>query len=142
MTIYLPDINFWINLAFDARTDHVAARTWLENEPDRHCVFCRYTQRGFLRLATTKAAVEHQLCTMNEAWLVYGRFFNDGRIGYSQEPEDLEIPWRGYSGGTLSSPNVWNDAYLAAFANALDIEVVSFDAGFAKFPRLKLTLLK
>ncbi len=43
-------------------------------------------------------------------------------------------------GGTFS-PNVWNDAYLAAFAMAGGYELVSFDKGFAQFSGLKCTIL-
>jgi predicted nucleic acid-binding protein len=35
------------------------------------------------------------------------------------------------------SPKLWNDAYLAAFALAAQLEVVSFDTGFAQFKGVK-----
>lgn len=36
------------------------------------------------------------------------------------------------------SPNLWTDAWLAALAQSLDCEMVSFDRGFRSFKRLRL----
>jgi predicted nucleic acid-binding protein len=38
-------------------------------------------------------------------------------------------------------PSSWTDAYLAAFAEAHSLTLVTFDAGFERWPALKLTLL-
>ena len=44
------------------------------------------------------------------------------------------------SEGETHSPKVWSDAYLAAFAEAAGIGMVSFDKGFRKFDGLVLTI--
>lgn len=52
----------------------------------------------------------------------------DRRIGYSAEPNELPETWQAFSEGPLSSPNLWTDAYLCAFANAARLTLVKFDA--------------
>jgi len=65
----------------------------------------------------------------------------DPRIGFADEPAGIEPQWRGFSQGSTFSPNVWNDAYLAAFAVTGGFELVTFDKGFARYPSLSHTLL-
>lgn len=56
-------------------------------------------------------------------------------------PQALETWWRQFTQFPQYSPNVWNDAYLAAFSLAGNYELVTFDKGFARYPGLKHTLL-
>jgi predicted nucleic acid-binding protein len=38
-------------------------------------------------------------------------------------------------------PSSWTDAYLAAFAEAHSYSMVTFDAGFERWPTIKSTIL-
>ena len=58
----------------------------------------------------------------------------DPRVELASEPANVEIPWRKFTQGQSFSPKVWNDAYLAAFADSGNLEVVTFDKGFAQYP--------
>ncbi len=78
---------------------------------------------------------------MSQAWAVYDNARLDSRIGFLQEPAALEGHWRQYSQGGAFSHNLWNDAYLAAFAVAGNHELVTFDRGFARYPGLKHVIL-
>ena len=99
------------------------------------------TQQGFLRLATNpKVAGPHAL-TLTEAWRHYDALLGDPRIAFADEPALLETHWRGFARGGTFSPNVWNDAYLAAFAVAGGHALVTFDKGFVRYPGLSATLL-
>lgn len=40
------------------------------------------------------------------------------------------------------SPDLWTDAWLAALAQAHDLEMVTFDRGFRSYSKLKLRLLE
>jgi predicted nucleic acid-binding protein len=59
------------------------------------------------------------------------------------EPSGARDLWLKLAVGNRPSPNVWMDAYLAAFAIMIDAELVTFDRGFVKFQShgLKLRLL-
>jgi predicted nucleic acid-binding protein len=43
--------------------------------------------------------------------------------------------------GLSFSPKVWNDAYLAAFAQAAAFDLVTFDRAFAQFKGVASTVL-
>jgi len=140
--MFLPDINVWVALAFHAHRHHISARTWFYNAPvDQIRFFCRDTQKGFLRLSNSKSVLPLAALTKTEAWQRYDAYQLDPRIGYATEPVGVEAHWRLLTQGTQYSPNVWNDAYLAAFAICAGLEIVTFDQGFKQFPNLKCTIL-
>ncbi len=47
-----------------------------------------------------------------------------------EEPPDLEPRFRALSRSRQASPKVWGDAYLAAFAEASQVTLVTFDRTF------------
>lgn len=79
--------------------------------------------------------------SMADAWVAYDALFADPKVAYLDEPEGIEQKLRELTKLTSFSPKVWNDAYLAAFAELAGLEVITFDKGFAKFPHLRFTLL-
>lgn len=105
------------------------------------CSFCRLTQMGFLRLATNRKAFPNDALPMNEAWRIYELMLSDQRVVFTDEPAGIEFAWRALTQDQTFSTHVWNDAYLAAFARTAELEVVTFDKGFAKFKDLRFTLL-
>jgi predicted nucleic acid-binding protein len=44
--------------------------------------------------------------------------------------------------GETYSPKIWNDAYLAAYALAAGLSLVTFDRGFAGYEELDHTILQ
>jgi uncharacterized protein len=139
--MFLPDVNLWLALAFDKHVHHLVAKNWFGGIPDGDCSFCRMTQQGFLRLATNPKVLGSEAVTLADAWRLYDRLLSDPRVAFALEPEGIEPLWRGHTRATLFSPNVWNDAYLAAFAQAVGYGLVTFDRGFAKFAGLACTIL-
>ena len=95
------------------------------------CAFCRLTQQGFLRLATNPKAFGAEAVSMSDVWPMFDEFLGDPRVSFANEPADIEPLWRGYTHRRAFSPKVWSDAYLAAFALAAGLELVTFDKGFA-----------
>jgi toxin-antitoxin system PIN domain toxin len=125
---YLPDVNLWIALAAERHALHRAARQWFGNLPDDRFAFCRLTQLGFLRLLTNKRVMQEEVMRPDQAWEAYRVLRLDRRIGYLAEPNELPEAWQAYTEGPLSSPNLWTDAYLCAFAHAARLTFVTFDA--------------
>jgi predicted nucleic acid-binding protein len=66
---------------------------------------------------------------------------SDERFVFYAEPIDLEQHLRRYTASGRVSPKLWQDAYLAAFARAAKLRLVTFDGGFQQFEGLHLTLL-
>lgn len=123
-----------------ALSDHIhqpIARDWLAtvSEPGS-ILFCRATQQTLLRLLTNTAVLAPYgipPLTNREAWATYAAFLADDRIVWAEEPEGLESRWRELAVRDTSSPKLWMDAYLAAFAWAAGCVMVTTDAGFAQF---------
>ena len=137
----LPDVNVWLALTFDSHVHHPAAKNWFDVLTDEICLFCRMTQQGFLRLATNRKVFGSSALTLSEAWQNYDIFRSDPRVSFGDEPVNLEAHWRGFTTRQSYSPHVWSDAYLAAFAVADQLEVVTFDRGFAQYANARCTFL-
>lgn len=94
-----------------------------------------------MRLATNARALGDDAVTLNQAWILYDTFLSDPRIAFVAEPANVETLWRRHTQRRSFSSKLWNDAYLAAFAQAGGYEVVTFDKGFAQDTELRYTIL-
>jgi toxin-antitoxin system PIN domain toxin len=140
--MHLPDINVWLALSFGSHIHHPSAQTWFDNLPEGSlCFFCRQSQQGLLRLSTNPRVMGKDTLTLKDAWRDYDAMRSDPRVSYHEEPPDLELRWRSLTQANTFSPNVWSDAYLAAFAIEASLELVSFDRGISGYPGLRCTIL-
>jgi toxin-antitoxin system PIN domain toxin len=137
----LPDVNVWLALVFNAHVHHPLALAWFNSLTDETCHFCRLTQLGFLRLANNPKVFPNDAVSVAVAWQLYDTTLTDPRVSFAAEPAGLEAAWRQFTHGQQFSPKLWNDAYLAAFAQAGGHEVVTFDQGFAQYAGVALKLL-
>jgi toxin-antitoxin system PIN domain toxin len=126
-----PDVNVWLALLTVDHVHHDAARRWWEQDTSRSILFCRLTQMGVLRLLTTDAVMNGKPLSMIGAWQVYDRVFSDERVAFAAEPPEMEGAFRKLTSGDGSSPKAWADAYLAAFADQLRAQIVTFDKALA-----------
>jgi uncharacterized protein len=78
---------------------------------------------------------------MPNAWTLYETICADSRISFLEEPPEVETAWKRYTSQETRAPKLWNDAWLAAFAFAESLELVSFDKGFRQFDGLKSCIL-
>lgn len=138
--MHLADVNIWLALAFEAHAHHRRALRWFDTVGPDACAMCRLVQNGFLRLATNPAVFGEETVTMVQAWALYDELVVDERVCFLPEPHGLEPVWRSYTEGSVYSPKVWSDAYLAAFANAGGMGVASLDEGFREYEGLELTV--
>jgi predicted nucleic acid-binding protein len=60
--------------------------------------------------------------------MTYGALRLDRRVGFAPEPNEFPETWQAFTAGPRTSPNLWTDAYLCAFANAAQLTLVTFDA--------------
>lgn len=139
--MFLPDINLWLALAFESHFHHSAAKRWFDGSPSGSFFFCRLTQQGFLRLATNPKVVKAEAVSLSRAWDLYDAILSDPRVAFVEESENIESFWRGYTQRPAFAPNVWSDAYLAAFTRTAGLELVTFDKGFAQYKNLSCTIL-
>jgi len=139
--MFLPDVNLWLALAFETHFHHVAANDWFERGSRARCSFCRWTQQGFLRLATNPRVLKEDAVSLKHAWRLYDNILSDPRVAFAGEPMDVERHWRVYTQRRSFSPKVWSDAYLVAFARAASFELVTFDNGLAQYKNVQCTVL-
>ena len=131
--MHLADINIWLALAFEVHGHHERALRWFDQAAPQSCAMCRFVQYGFLRLASDPAVFGEEAVTLPVAWGLYDQLLADDRVSYLTEPLELEQAWRRHTATDTYSHKVWADGYLAAFADAAGIGVVSFDKGFEEF---------
>ncbi|MFO0966249.1 MAG: TA system VapC family ribonuclease toxin [Gemmataceae bacterium] len=141
----LADSNVWLALALSTHQFHELARDWLARQAEPNALaFCRLTQLSFLRLLTTRAVLAPYgtpPLRNKSAWSLYTRFRADQRIGFADEPKDVDRHWQKLTAGSQSYPKLWMDAYLAAFALAQPCRLVTTDKAFRQFKGLDLVVL-
>ena len=65
-----------------------------------------------------------------EAWHVYDEWRADDRVIFVPERPEFSEEWRRLGEQIGGGPNVWTDAYLAAFALIANVTVVTSDRKF------------
>ena len=76
-----------------------------------------------------------------KAWGVYQSFVADERILFHAEPPHAVEIGKKLAARKTSSPKLWMDAYLAAFAIAAGAQLVTTDKAFTQFPGLDVTVV-
>ena len=132
-----PDVNVWLALSHQRHVHCVTAKDWLASV-DEQIFFCRFTQMGLLRLLTNEQVMGRDVLSQAAAWRAYHTWYQDERIEFHREPEQAEFNhlFQIFSTGPRPSTKLWADAYLAAFAQAAGLTLVTFDRAFraAKVP--------
>ena len=72
-----------------------------------------------------------EVMTQVEAWNIYDRWLQDERIGFLDEPLEMEAAFRSVTQLRQAAPKDWADSYLAAFAVSAQLTLVTFDRGFS-----------
>ena len=137
----LLDVNVWLALAAEAHPHHLPARDYWENEAAPRSAFCRVTQLAFLRHLTNPAIMGDQVMTPSAAWAKLREFLALPEIQDLAEPPGLDAPLEEFCNLGRTSPNLWTDAYLAAFARCAGLRLVTLDHGFSRFSGLELLIL-
>jgi toxin-antitoxin system PIN domain toxin len=131
-TFLFLDVNVWLALAHEIHPQHGTASAWNEAlNVDAVLLFCRFTQLGLLRLLTNPSAMGTDVLTQRGAWAVYDGFLATDRARFMEEPEGIDPLFRQHTNRDEVSTKQWADSYLAAFAMAARIPLVTFDRALA-----------
>lgn len=137
----LLDANVWLALAAEAHSHHETAKEYWERRAAPVVAFCRVTHMAFLRLLTNKAVMGSHVLQPSAAWTKSTEFLALSEVRLLPEPDGLEEAWGQFCDTCRSSPNLWTDAYLAAFSKCGVLRLVTFDKGFSKFTGLDCLIL-
>ncbi len=141
----LLDTNVWLAALFPTHPFHaVAQRAIVQATSAQPAVWCRSTQQSFFRLAsspTLHKAYGAERMTNRDALLAMDSFQALPQVTQRDEPPGVSALWRQMAGLDSASPKVWMDAYLAAFAVAGGLSLVTLDRDFNNFAPQGLDLV-
>lgn len=130
----LFDTNMWLAVVFPTHPFHVPAQTALQQSTPTHsAVWCRATQQSFLRLVSTPSlhkAYGAEGLTNRDALTALDALQALAQVTVRDEPPGTFTLWRTLAARDTASPKVWMDAYLAAFAIAGGLRLVTLDQDF------------
>jgi len=131
-SLVFPDINVWLALSYNMHRHHETAVDWFAAlRDDEVLVFCRHTQLGWFRLLTTEAVLSRDVRSQQECWALFDEWIDGGSAILVDDPAGLNDSFRSRATVNSSSPKVWADAYLAAFAETGRMTLVTFDRALA-----------
>ncbi len=134
----LLDVNVWLASSWRNHESHDRVAAWIREAPES-LGLCRVTQMGFLRLSTLAAIAGNDTLTRRGAWLALDELRAQPNVVWLAEPEGLERVWRAVSASDDQSHKLWTDDYLAAFAQAASLRLVTLDRNVVKrYPSVRV----
>lgn len=139
----IADVNVLLPILVENHSHRPAALHWWEALEDGAAGLSLPVHMALLRLLCNRRVMGTSVQAPEAAWNIVQRLRADPRITCCNAiPLSHERLWRNLIGGREPSPNLWTDAWLAALAQSLGLELVTFDRGFLAFPGLRLRLLE
>jgi uncharacterized protein len=137
----LPDVNVWTAINLGLHSHHSVAIAWFNAlDEQTSLIFCRQTQMGFFRLLTSETICGDETLTMRQCWKLYEEWIASGSAELWTEPHGLEVAFARNTLRDQRSPKLWNDAYLAAFAETTGLPLVTFDKALARASKSSILL--
>ena len=141
----LFDTTIWLGAVFPTHPFHSQTRQVLAAATHSvPAVFCRATQKSFLRLLSTPALLKAYGApelTNRDAVVALNALLAMPQVCEREEPPGVVVQWHRLASGDTASPKVWMDAYLAAFALGGGLRLVTLDHDFKAYQRHGLDLL-
>lgn len=139
----LADANVLFPLVVSAHPARAAALEWWNRQNDDAVGLCLPVQLAVLRHLTNATIMNGAPVAPTQAWEAWQRLAEDPRcFSAPPPPSTLDDQLLRFIQGRSPSPNLWTDAWLAACAVVLELELVTFDRGFLAFGLSRLLLLK
>jgi hypothetical protein len=139
----LCDVNVLLALVTNRHAHHALTVHWLDSVAAGEAVICRVAQTGLLRLLNNPAVMQEEVLDTAACWALWRRLLEDERLRFTPaEPPGLDAAFERFTSGRANTPRLWTDAYLAAYALAGRLTMVTFDRGFRSFPSLDLQVLQ
>ena len=138
----LLDVNVLLAIIHGDHLYHASAVAWVGTVSAKaSLIICRISQYGLLRLLNNPAVMGPDVKSGREVWKIWDNLLRDDRFTFAEEPQEFEKHFRTVTLMLKYQPKRWQDAALAAFALAANLEVVTFDRDFRSFAGLRHRLL-
>ena len=138
----IVDVNVILPLILVQHPHRVMASAWWNGCADESVIFTLPVRMGTLRLLTNRAVMGSGVLSPESAWDSLATLTDDARsVVRDDSPTGLNVVWLRLVRDREPTPNLWTDAWLAAYAEALDCDMVTFDKGYRSFGLAKLQLL-
>lgn len=128
----LPDVNVWLALAAPSHPHHAAARDYWMQPTLPRTWFNRVTMLGLVRLLCEPKVMGEARLPMKRAMDVYEHFAGLPEVGFAQEPTGCGELLAAATRAAGRSPRLLTDLYLACFAQAARLRIVTFDRDFER----------
>ncbi len=138
---FLADVNIVFPLLVSRHQHRDRAVEWFDSTGAGDVVLCRLTRLGVLRLLSTAQVMGPDVLQPKAAMEALEVLEADERVVLLHEPDGLDATLKTLVAACATTPNLWTDAYLSAFASVAGLKLVSFDRGFSKFSGLDFLLL-
>lgn len=139
----LIDVNVLFAIAVERHVHHATAWDWWEKQAVASVGLCLPARLGLLRLLTNAKAMENAPVNPGEALAAWDAMEADERTFNIGNPNSMsEVCFRQNVMGRRPTPNLWTDALLAAWAEAADCRLTSFDGGFRSFQSMEFEWLQ
>lgn len=114
-----------------------AERYWREEAAER-IAFNTVTMLGLVRVLSSAPIMAGRPLEAADAWSVLQTWLATDHIVRLHEPEGCRAKMADMVAAGLVTRALWTDAYLAAFAIAARVRLVTFDTDFTRFGGLDL----
>lgn len=132
----LPDVNVWLSLSAPLHIHYAPASVYWQTAAAPRVWFCRHSALGLKRLLGTRSVMNAQMQSTAQCFASWQTWLRLPEVGMLADPPQVDIELDRLAQQTAWPGKMWSDAYLAAFAIAANLRLVSFDRDFARFPGL------
>lgn len=138
----LPDVNVWLALAAPSHVHHAAARAYWMQPALPRLWFNRITMLGLVRLLCEPKVMGAAKLPPARALEAYEHFEALPEVAFMDEPAGCGLAFAAALRSTApSSGRLLTDLYLACFAQAAQLRLVTFDRDFERFAGLTVLRL-
>lgn len=137
----LADVNLLLPLLVRHHVHHQLALNWFDNLRPGEACLCRFVQLALIRLLGNRTLMGPHAVSAEVAWAMLEQLLDDERVNFIAEPADVSTCLAPLLKYPVATGKLVADAYLAAFAIAGKMRLVTLDQGFRQFRGLDLLLL-
>lgn len=139
----IADVNVLLPLLCAGHVAEKSAYHWFESKSFETIGWCLPIRLAILRHLSNKHIMGNALLEPEQALDVWEQLEADERLFEIESiPPNVENYFRQNVSGHKATPQIWTDAWLAATAESLGLQFVSFDRDFKRFNLSSLETLK